>query len=119
MRHRVNKGRALSRELSHRGLLLRGLATSLFSLGTLTTTEPKARELSRFIDQLFTRASGKTDREAIRAINRVVFTRATRVKTLELVKQCTKARTSGFTRLTLLPPRKGDGASQMRIELIS
>ena len=44
MRHR-KAGRKFKRSPSHRRMLLRNLATSLFEHGKITTTLPKAKEL--------------------------------------------------------------------------
>lgn len=48
--------RKLSRTSSHRRALLRNLATSLFLHEKITTTYPKAKELSIFAERLLTSA---------------------------------------------------------------
>ncbi len=55
MRHRVS-GRQLSRTTSHRRALRRNMAASLFQHGAIRTTEPKAKELRRFVERLITTA---------------------------------------------------------------
>jgi large subunit ribosomal protein L17 len=55
MRH-GNTGKQLSRNTSHRKALRRNMAASLFQHGKIRTTEPKAKELRRFVEKLITRA---------------------------------------------------------------
>jgi large subunit ribosomal protein L17 len=55
MRHRVAI-RHLSRTASHRIAMRRNMAQSLLQHGAIRTTEPKAKELRRFVEKLITRA---------------------------------------------------------------
>lgn len=55
MRHR-KAGRKFKRSPSHRRMLLRNLATSLFEHGKITTTVAKAKELQPYAEKLITLA---------------------------------------------------------------
>ena len=55
MRHRVAI-RHLSRTASHRIAMRRNMAQSLLQHGAIRTTEPKAKELRRFVEKLITTA---------------------------------------------------------------
>lgn len=65
MRHH-NQNRTLSRTRRGRTALIRGLAVSLITHGSISTTEAKARELRPFFEKLITRA--KTDSVASRRV---------------------------------------------------
>src|SRR3990167_6118571 len=53
MRHRKS-GRQLSRNSSHRWALMRNLVTALLRDEKIQTTDPKAKELRRWADRVFT-----------------------------------------------------------------
>jgi large subunit ribosomal protein L17 len=55
MRHRL-KGRALSRNASHRLALFRNLSRALITHESIRTTVPKAKELRPFVEKLITLA---------------------------------------------------------------
>jgi len=59
MRHRV-AGKQLSRTTSHRKALRRNMAAALIANGAIRTTEPKAKELRRFVEKLITVAKKGT-----------------------------------------------------------
>ena len=136
MRHR-NSGRALSRNPSHRGALLRNLATSLLLHGRIRTTDAKAKELRRLVDRLITlsrrvppsvvSAAAESDQPALRA-KRVHAVRLARrwVRDREVLKKLFgeysehfRTRPGGYTRVTKLGNRHGDNAAMSLIELVS
>src|SRR6187549_3405425 len=53
MRHQ-NSGRKFSRSSSHRKAMFRNMVTSLIEHERITTTEPKAKELRRFVEKTIT-----------------------------------------------------------------
>jgi large subunit ribosomal protein L17 len=59
MRH-LMKGRKLGRTKSHRLATLKALSMALIEHEAITTTIPKAREASRYVDALITTARGGT-----------------------------------------------------------
>lgn len=145
MKHRVVT-RTLGRQTSHRLAMLGNMARSLLTHDRITTTETRAKELSKYIDELITwalRAHGASEAQKKLAAKREVFRRipgAPREKSgsaasksrpdrdvaQKLFEQIAPrfapgndlARKSGFTRIIRLYPRKGDGAPMALIELI-
>lgn len=134
MRH-LNKGRALSRNSSHRRAMFRNMVTSLIEHERITTTEPKAKELRRFVEKVITRSIGvhelvakpvdsRTKDEqakvvhAIRMAGRLVRTREALSKLFNEVAPRFKDRPGGYTRIIRTAPRPGDGAPMAIIELV-
>jgi large subunit ribosomal protein L17 len=117
MRH-LNKGRKLGRTKSHRLATLKALAASLITHEAITTTIPKAREASRYVDRLIT-----TARDGSQAARRLVASRlgneAAAKKLMEDVAPRFKERPGGYTRvLKLAKFRIGDGSQLARLELV-
>jgi large subunit ribosomal protein L17 len=54
MRHR-DAGRKFGRNSTHRNAMFRNMVTSLLDHGRIKTTEPKAKELRRFVEKTITR----------------------------------------------------------------
>ena len=115
MRHRSKKA-ILNRPADQRKAMMRNLMTSLFLEGALKTTDAKARALSSAAEKLITLVKGKEEYQAIRELMSVVHTKASSHKALEYIKSST--RTSGYTRLTKIGRRAGDGALMVQVELI-
>ncbi len=117
MRH-LNKGRKLGRTKSHRLATLRALAAGLIEHEAITTTVPKAREASRFVDRLITTARGGS-----LAARRLVASRLSNEvaakKLIEDVAPRFLQRPGGYTRVTKLAQfRVGDGSQLARLELV-
>lgn len=116
MRHR-NTGRQLSRNSSHRKLMLRNLTNSLFLHEVIRTTVPKAKELRRIAEPLITlakddsvahrrRAFAKTRDEAI--VGKLFTDLGPRFK----------ARPGGYIRILRCGFRPGDNAPMAYVELV-
>ncbi len=116
MRHR-NKKAILNRPADQRKALIRNLISSLFLYGKVKTTDAKAKALSSEAEKLITRIKGKDDMNAIRELNKVVFTEESSRKALDYIKGTDKD--SGFTRITKIGMRAGDSALLMQVELIT
>jgi large subunit ribosomal protein L17 len=118
MRH-LNKGRKLGRTMAHRAATLRALATGLIEHEAITTTVPKAREASKFVEKLIT-----TARQGTLASRRLVASRlsndeAMAKKLCEEVAPRFKDRAGGYTRVIKLAKfRIGDGSQLARLELV-
>lgn len=120
MRHRIKKTAKLGRKSDHRQLLLRNLATSIILSGKIKTTETKASTLQPFVDNLIANTKSKAnDREAIRYLKSVLLDEKAQKIVLQDLKKKYADRSSGFTRITPLGVRAGDGAKKVLIELIS
>ncbi len=117
MRHRVRSVK-LGRKKDHLKSLLRNLVTSLVLHGHIQTTEKKAKAIQGMVDKLITTVKKKEEREAIRELRKVLFTKESSEKMVQDLKKRYKDRNSGFTRIIPLGVREGDGASKVQIELI-
>lgn len=116
MRHR-NKKIILNRPADQRKALKRNLLTSLFESGAVQTTDLKAKLLSMEADRLIILTKKQKESfNAIRELKRVLFTEPSSRKAFEYAQK-TK-RSSGFTRVTKIRIRPGDGAVVTQVELI-
>lgn len=114
MRHRNTKA-ILNRPADQRKALIRNLISSLFLYGKVKTTDAKAKALASAAEKLITKVRGKDDMNAIRELNKVIFTEESSKKALAFVKGLERA--SGFTRTVKVGMRAGDNALLMQVEL--
>ena len=115
MRKRVF-GKKLSRSRTARTALYRLLTRSLFENQKVVTTTAKAKGVQIYIEKIITLA-----RKGMLSSQREVLARlANDKKTVKNILDFCKntKRTSGFTRIVLLPPRRGDNAEMARLELV-
>lgn len=117
MRHRHSRLR-LRHKPAHSRSLLRNLATSVLLYESVRTTKKRAEVVRPMVERIITTAKTKDARSAIRAINTVVTHKNACRKVMELLKDRYKARSSGFTRMTPLGLRHGDGAKMVTLELV-
>ncbi len=116
MRHR-KAGRQLRRTSEQKLALMRNLATSLIEHGAIETTEAKAKELRPFVEKLITKAKSGTLHDR-RLAGRHIQRRATADKLFHEIGPRYAQRPGGYTRITRLGPRQGDGAPMAVIELV-
>lgn len=117
MEHRKNRLR-LNQKPNHAALLLRNLATSIVLYETVRTTRKRAKVVAPMVEKLITIAKTKDTREAIRAINAVVMHENASKKLIEVLKPRYSSRSSGYTRITPVGARLGDGAKIVTLELM-
>jgi len=98
---------------------MQSLAVALLDKESIKTTEAKAKELRPFVEKLITR--GKKDSIFTKRLLRARLGSAN----LDLVNKLTDEiakkyaeRTGGYTRITKLNPRHGDGSPMAQIELV-
>jgi large subunit ribosomal protein L17 len=116
MRHR-KAGYKLGRDVSARRALLRGLVTSVIESERIVTTVPKAKAAKPLVDRMITLA--KTDNlHARRQAAAFLMTPASVQKLFEKLGARFGQRAGGYTRVTRLGWRKGDGAEQAILELV-
>ena len=119
MRHLVNKGSKLGRKPDHRKLLLRNMATSLVEHGRITTTQAKAGAVQPLVERVITHAKGKeNERELIRYLKTQLLTEAAQKKVVSTIKERYKDRAGGYTRISPVKVRKGDGTMTVQLELV-
>ncbi len=116
MRHNVH-GRKLGRTSAHRKALFRNQLASLIQSEKIRTTLAKAKELRPVAEKMITR--GKQDTVHARRLVAEWVPNRTHVKKLfdEIAPRFAN-RPGGYTRITKLGPRKGDGAEMAILELV-
>lgn len=116
MRHQKKK-KTLDRARGPRKALLRGLMVNFFLNKKIKTTQAKAKTIKPMVERLICRAQ-KDDL----ATRRYLLARLNDKKAVDkLIKDIApkyKDRQGGYTRLTKLGSRQGDGADISQIELV-
>lgn len=108
--------RKLGRKKEHRERTLRNLATSLVLYEKVRTTEAKAKTLAPIAERLISTAL-KGTLDARRQAKAFLFDSNAVSKLFEDLATRQGKRNSGFTRITKLPARPGDGAPMAMVEL--
>jgi len=116
MRHR-HAGRALGRTSSHRKALIRNQITDLLRHERLVTTEAKAKELRPAAERIITLGK-RGDLHARRQAAAVLTDRKIVTRLFDELAPRYQNRPGGYTRITKLGPRRGDGAHMAQIELV-
>lgn len=111
------KGRKFGRERDQRTALIKGLATSLVEHGEIETTLPKAKDLSRYIEKLITKAK-KGDLANRRHVIAGLSTQAAAFKLVDEIAPQLTARNSGHVRVQRTRLRVGDGAQMATIGFV-
>jgi len=110
------KGRKLSLKRDQRKALLKSLTTALILKEKIKTTEAKAKELSKLIEKLITKAK-KGDLASIKLLNNFLAPQIVK-KLITKIASEYKERKGGYTRIIKLEPRKSDAAKMAIIELV-
>jgi large subunit ribosomal protein L17 len=100
-----------------RNALLRNLATSVILEERIVTTVPKAKAVKPLVEKMITLAkehSLHSRRQAAAGL----MTPASVKKLFDIIGPKFGQRNGGYTRITRLGPRKGDGAEQAMLELV-
>ncbi len=117
MRHQI-AGRKLHRSTAHRWSMFRNLVTDLLRHEKITTTEAKAKEIRGLAEKMITlgkRGNLHARRQALAFINSEAVVR----KLFDDLASRYAERPGGYTRITKLGRRQGDGAEMAQIELVS
>ncbi len=116
MPHQVHE-RKFGRRTGHRRGMLRNLSLAVLRYERVRTTEAKAKEVRSLVDRMINLGkdgSLAARRRAVAWLPEPVIVD----KVFTDLAQRYRERTSGYARLTRLPPRVGDSAPLMLIELI-
>lgn len=117
MRHRVKKAR-LGRSTAQRKALIRSLITALLTHGSIQTTETRGKVLRSEFDELVSTVGRKKEGfSKIRSAKETIFTETAQKILIEKVVPALQKKSSGFTRLTHLGPRKGDATEMVQVDL--
>jgi large subunit ribosomal protein L17 len=117
MRH-LNSGRKLSRNSSHRWAMMRNMVTSLLREEKIQTTDPKAKELRRWVDRVITlgkEGSLHARRQALAIIQDKIVVH----KLFDTIATRFQNRPGGYTRIIKIGRRHGDAAPVSLIELVA
>jgi len=116
MRHRL-AGRKLGRTTAHRDMMMRNLVTSLLLYEKIITTAAKAKDLRGVADKMVTLAK-RGDLAARRQAAETLMDEKALKKLFDTIGARYQERTGGYTRITKLDYRMGDGAPLAAVELV-
>lgn len=109
--------RKLGRPTDHRKAMLRALVTYLLENGKIETTVTRAKEVGPMAEKMIT--LGKKNTLATRRQALAFVTKEDVVtKLFSEIAPSYESRNGGYTRITKLGPRRGDGAEMAIIELV-
>ncbi len=116
MRHK-RAGFKLKRDTGARRALLRGLVTSVIEQERVITTIPKAKAAKPLVEKMITLAKRDTLHTRRQAASFLETPTAVK-KLFDKLGARFGQREGGYTRITRLGWRKGDGAEQAMLELV-
>ena len=116
MRHRV-AGKRLGRATGHRRALYRNLVTDLLRYEKITTTEAKAKEVRSLAEKMITLGKEGGLHSRRQALSFILDKKVAEKVFAELAPKYGE-RSGGYTRITKLGPRLGDGAAMVQLELV-
>ncbi len=116
MRHKV-AGRKLGRASGHRRALYRNLVTDLLGYEKIITTEAKAKEVRGLAEKMITLGKDGSLHSRRQALTFIIDKNVTDKVFAELAPRYAE-RPGGFTRITKLGPRLGDGAAMVQLEQV-
>ena len=116
MRHAID-GRKFDRPTGHRLAMFRNQVHDLLLYERIVTTEPKAKEVRRFAEQIITLGKDGTLHARRQALRFVTDDKVVRKVFTDLGPRY-KERPGGYTRIVKLGPRLGDGAPMASLELM-
>lgn len=116
MRHQKNKI-TLDRKIGSRKALLGNLAESLVLYEKIKTTRAKAKATRSLVERLITKAKKNTLATRRRLIADLYTENAVK-KLMEVLGPRYATRSGGYTRITMLKNRPGDGSEEAIIEFV-
>ncbi len=111
-------GRRLNRSSGYRRAMHRNLVTDLLDYGKITTTEAKAKQARSLAEKMITlgKEGGLHSRRQALAF---IFNKKVIDKVFAELASRYAERPGGYTRITKLRPRLGDGAAMVQLELVT
>lgn len=116
MRHQKKK-KTLGRSSPARRSLFANLAESLILYEKISTTSGKAKALRPIVERLITKAKENT-LASRRYLAKYLYTENAVKKMMEVIGPRFAQRHGGYTRITKIGVRKGDGGEKSIIELV-
>ena len=114
---RPRKGPSFGGSPAHDRLMMANLASDLFMHEKVATTEAKAKAVRPLAEKLITKAR-KGDLHSRRVVMKTITNKDAVHKLFEDVAPRYIDWMGGYTRITKLGPRRGDGAEEAIIELV-
>ena len=115
MRHRVY-GRHLGRTKNERQALFKSLVQSLFTYGTIETTDSKVKSIKGLVDKLINLAKNKNTQHMIQSF---FTTKSLQERIIKEVAPKLSDRQSGYTSTVRIGNRAGDNTMVVRMSLIN
>jgi len=103
--------------MSHRKALYRNLVTDLLKYEKIVTTEAKAKEVRGLAEKMITLGKEGGLHSRRRALS-FIMDKKTTEKLFDELAQRYAERPGGYTRITKLGPRLGDGAPMVQLKLV-
>lgn len=116
MRHKI-AGRTLGRSGGHRRAMFRNLVTDLLNHEQITTTAAKAKEVRGLAEKMITLGKAGNLHSRRRAAS-YIFDEKIAEKVFKDLAPRYADRAGGYTRITKIGPRLGDGAPMVKLELV-
>jgi large subunit ribosomal protein L17 len=116
MYHQIRQ-RKLGMYSGYRKSVLRNLSTSLLLSGRIETTEAKAKEVRKIVEKYITMAK-KDDLNTRKKAYGFLFKKEAVQKLFEMADKEYADRSGGYTRISKVGQRRGDGAQIAILELV-
>lgn len=116
MRHKV-AAKKFDRPSGHRRALFRNLVTDLLGYEKIVTTEAKAKQARSLAEKMITLGKAGDLSSRRRALS-YILDKTVVEKLFATLAPRYAERHGGYTRITKLGPRLGDGAPMVQIELV-
>jgi large subunit ribosomal protein L17 len=116
MSHNIS-GRKFDRPTAHRTAMYRNLVMNLMDSEKIVTTEAKAKEIRNMAEKMITLGK-KGDLSARRRALAFIYNESVVEKVFNDISKRYAERNGGYTRITKLAPRLGDGAPMAQLELV-
>ncbi len=109
--------RKVGRDASYRKAMYRNMVTDLLGYEKITTTEPKAKRARGLAEEMITLGKKGGLHRRRQALSVIFDEKVTEKVFSELAKRYAE-RPGGYTRITKLGRRLGDGAPMVQLELV-
>ncbi len=116
MRHRKS-GRRFDMGTAQRRAMFRNITTAVLEHGSVLTTEARAKESRRFVEQMVTLGKRGTLHARRRALA-FIYNPKIVAKLFDEIAPQYVDRPGGYTRVVKLVQRKGDASHMARLELV-